>query len=223
MKRIISILLLFFVLASGGVSFAADRWVTVESTQDYSRYIDSQTIAYNKADNSVMYWIKVQNSRYTFLEQYICYLGQKKRHSLRAVTYKQGVLQRSTDNPGQYGVNIYPDSSGEKEVNAVCSIIGTAPIFGVSTHHWKWFYSTDQITYTICVDQKDYDPTTGRALIYVKKTYLNGSHWTQAYVCNLKENTITTAVDESNNDQKYIVPDSIEERIFNAAVSLCRQ
>ena len=62
MKRIISILLLLFVLASGGVSFAADRWVTVESTQDYSRYIDSQTIAYNKADNSVMYWIKVQNS-----------------------------------------------------------------------------------------------------------------------------------------------------------------
>lgn len=233
MKRIISILLLFFVLASGGVSFAADRWVTAYSTGDYpasdynqNEYVDSQTISYNKDDNNITYWIKITspwNTGYTFLAQHRCNLTEKKIQILRSISYDEGILQRSIDTPNPDSIRIVPDSPAEKEINTVCKLVGRAPIFDVSTHRWKWIYSTDKITYSICMDYKDYDPITGRAIIYVKQKYLNGIHWTQTYICNLKENTIIALVGRVHSDQNFIVPDSIEERIFNAAVSLCRQ
>lgn len=227
MKQIISAsLLLITLMLPSNFSFASARWVNAESTPDFNTYVDSQTVSYNKDDNNITYWIKRTSPPaygYTFMEQHSCNLTEKKIDILKSITYKQEILQRSTNTPHSYVIRITPDSPAEHEVNTACSTIGLAPVLGVSTHRWKWIHSTDKTSYSICVDQKEYNPATGRALIYIKKTYLNGRHWTQAYVCNLKENTLTTSLDESNNDQKFIVPDSIEERIFNAAVILCKQ
>lgn len=216
-KKIVFLIITTLFMVTG--VYADDsRWVWVDSDSTRSVYIDKQTIDWDESANAITFWSKTTTlSGEEWLSQRKVSLDYKMIGSLAFESNSPDAgRERKTFSPVKY-YPIWIDSTTEKEVNAVCDELHLASIWGTKTHNWKWIKSTSKDNYFICTDAFCY---YGQDVygVFAKRTW-EGSrgHMIGKELYFINFNTRRIKRYDSPAAAYVIVPDSVEEAIFNEA------
>ena len=189
-----------------------DRWLWVSSNAYFSVYVDKNTVQAADEGNSLVYWRKEKwLAGFTSITKVRINRGNQTYAELYTKSQASGAYPREHVFSNPHYLDIYPDSLDEKEANAVCHLLKLPTIYGVQAHSWKWIYSTDTTSYYICTDVYKYDSSKGAFKVYYKSKGPRGTN------CTFSEVDLTNHVIYTGNKKRIIVPDSLEEAIYNGA------
>lgn len=228
LKKILMVLLLSVLfLSSTADAEDSNRWEWVLSNKLDSIYIDTQSIEYDKDNNYVEYWTKfVEENGDELLVQYALDLKHKGYAVLYSARKSNGVIKdyRLYRDPDPYfhiiSISTTPLETTEKHVNAVMSHLGLPPIWGNTPHKWKWVKSTDKESLYICTDA--YQLLPDNKMLFFVKSVLVSSYGTltraKTYIADFSGKRIYYV--EGARPFNVLIPDSLEEAIYNAAIEL---
>lgn len=218
LKSLMTLCLLVIISASVVLANTQDsRWKWYYSTAVDSMYYDTQTLKYDEPNQAVKVWVKTEDLKGQKTSERLILISyrDKTETSLQNYFFKNGYPHLY--NMGKINTNvIYPDSTIESLANKVGAYFNLKPIYPGGPNRWKWVYSTSTYTLSIATDCERYDPESNTHMIWIKSTTLKGSYYIDTYYCNFSDETIRRAYGKP----KPVVPDTIDEYIYNAAKEL---
>ena len=212
LKRILLIVIALITMASCSYAEGDDRWQWVASNSNFSVYIDKNTVQAIDGNNSIIYWKKeVWLNGYTSIEKIKVDRSNQTYSVLYSKRQTPGSYPREYTPSKPYFEDIYPDVIHEKEANAACHLLKLSTVYGVQEHSWKWIYSTDTVSYYICTDSYKYDVDKGAFKVFYKYEYSGKTLYSYCEV------DLSAHLLYFNGRKRMIVPDSLEEAMYNAA------
>lgn len=212
LKRIFLIVVALLTLSTCVYAEDDDRWMWVTSNSNFSVYIDKNTVQAIDGNNSIIYWKKeVWLNGYTSIAKIEVNRGNQTYAELYSKSQTPGSYPHEYTSSKAYFYDIYPDVIHEKEANAACRLLKLPAVYGVQEHSWKWIYSTDTVSYYICTDSYKYDTDKGAFKVFYKYEYSGKTLYSYCEV------DLSAHLLYSSGRRKMIVPDSLEEALYNAA------
>jgi len=214
--------LVFLCLMWTVIGFAAEsgRWQWVDSTAHYTYYLDTETIGYDAAFQHATYWQKViglgaPEGTYNLYHIEINFVNKTGRSNEYATVKNGQVVRQHTINNTYY--YIHPNSVKEKEANILASKFGLDSIYPQGEARWQWVKSTDKMSLYVLRDAVTGDGEY--CYIWAKWQPIDGNPWTTRYACSLTSREMGYKSSPTYKVRmKQILPDTMEEAIYNAAL-----
>lgn len=204
-----------FVFSTKNAYALEARWDKIYETEYGVTYVDVQTIMQD--GRNVFFWVRDNNKKNSdyYLKKYYIVTDTKMLYQVNEIKYMNDGPHNIPVNPGAANprYKICPDSNEENIVNHVLRKVGLPKLYPQNT--WKWFHSTDKTSYYIA-SRACYINDVRKFVAWVKTTSLSGYTTVRPYIIDIEKSKIRTTY----GDYQMIIPDTIQERVFNAAKEL---
>lgn len=229
LKKFILLVSLVFLITSDTYADDNSRWQWVYSDSSISEYIDTNSIRQD-SDNNIVFWVKTEASPdNVYMSKYVVDYAQKNGYIDYYACYKHDIMINEYHPHGTF--SIYPDSFEEKIVNIACDKLSLLPILGSKIHSWKWAYSSANENYYLCTDYffplLNGSPNNGKICYFYLKTFGGPKSYIFIYPVGINFSEYKVAYkspkDGGNWSIKEVVPDSIEEAIYNTGTTILKE
>lgn len=190
------------------------RWVWVDTLGPSDWYVDKSTIKrFSPYNTDMQFWVKTESDtddkwlyRYDVLSMF---------WPLSRYAVSKNLNHTTSFHP------VHPGSIQEKSINTALALSGGGTIFSQMEHNWKWIYSDDYVSYSICTDANYYNKYDNSIFVYVVGETIQHVKNRSYYRIYLNEPSVYKGEDRYGAKLE-IVPESFAEAIFNAGKELAQ-
>lgn len=215
MKKIIMCLAIIITVISSTVSAENLRWKPLDDNLD--TYWDMQTAKYNSNNNTITFWIKEMDDDKLFsMEQCIVDLKSCKYATICLVMYENGTPTVRTYEYVKPLKEICPDGVIEKISNQVCDLYHLKHMHK-DEDRWRYLYDDGKYIIYYAPEWISVNNRDMTVMLWVHKVSKDGTESIPyKWICNFKNNVIEY-MGAQFPIKRYVVPDTLEEVIWNKA------